>query len=378
MSAIDRNSIVSLLARELAGQPKGSGRTGLPVAWASSRGLVREENQDRLVVAHSPSGLSIAVLADGMGGMKDGARAATTACAAVVAHFMAHARGPLEGVLADALNFANDEVFRALRGDGGAALVAAAWGAGDRCIAHAGDARAYQIDDSGRLQQLTVDDTVKGQLEQLKRLSTGESDLHSQLLQFIGVGKDLEPHVARTRLGGRGVVLTSDGVHSLPHAVMEWIVQRTGHLQAVAERLVGASEWNGGQDNGSVIAVSFQNGHTTPAENAEFWTPNAHLIVLPDEPTRPVHHTESTKKERGRLQSSKSVKRRRRRDSMPLVDEHVSERGERQLPIVEFEDPSASAADTAGDADRESSGAGKPKSASWVVTPSPKPKGEES
>ena len=66
-----QNGLATLL-QAITREPKGSGRASMPTAWASAKGLVRPENQDRLIVARS-SDLVFAVLADGMGGMRDGA-----------------------------------------------------------------------------------------------------------------------------------------------------------------------------------------------------------------------------------------------------------------------------------------------------------------
>jgi PPM family protein phosphatase len=147
----------------------------------------------------------------------------------------------VDRLLDGALRFSNDEVYRVLHGDGGAAVVLAAWTPTGRYVAHAGDARAYHIGNDGQIQQITDDDTVKGQLAKLGRPAADESELHSKRLQFVGVGPELTPHVARVPDGGRGLVLTPDGVHSMPPAVMEWVIQGASHLQHLADRLVTAS-----------------------------------------------------------------------------------------------------------------------------------------
>jgi serine/threonine protein phosphatase PrpC len=278
----------------------------------------------------------MAVLADGMGGMREGARAAALAASATVAYCITFPLVPIERLLADALSFANDEVFRLLHGDGGAALVLAAWTPSGRYVAHAGDARAYHIEEDGRLQQLTIDDTVRGQLQGLGRPSAQESRLHSQLLQFIGVGKELEPHVARAPSGGRGLLLTSDGVHGMPFELMEWVVKKTGHLQALAERLVTVSEWNGGHDNGTVIAISTQTGHeaTPDAVEAEFWLPGDHLAVFLDRSGPPVG-MQPVSPEKGKSHSKKGRGQKHPKQHGSSTTEPEPPR-ERQLPIVEF------------------------------------------
>lgn len=340
------------LTRSLTQEPKAKGRAGVPVAWASTRGAVRTENQDRLLVAYSRSGLVVAILADGMGGMRDGARAAALATAAVGAYCMASSTIPPDRVLDGALRFANDEVYRLLRGDGGAALVVAAWTQSARYVAHAGDARAYFLGTEGGLEQVTIDDTLKAQLAQLGRAADTEAPIHSQLMQFIGVGDSLQPHVSRVPDGGRGLLLTTDGVHSLPHAVMEWIVRTSIHLAPIPERLAAASEWNGGRDNASVVAISFQNGAAMPvtAGLAEFWVPGGHVVAVPLQAPSPFHPTRPALQEgsvkgwsevgpslgrRSRTKNSDGSRKKRKGKPEPKTGEFKEGR-ERQLPTVSF------------------------------------------
>ena len=290
---MDSKSLIELLFQALAREPKGIGRAIPPVAWASTRGLVRKENQDRLLVARSRRGLMIAIVADGMGGMRDGSQAAALSAAAVAAHCMLSQTSAIDSMLTDALHYANDEVFRVLHGEGGDALVVAASSSAGRYIAHVGDARAYHVDSAGHLTQLTVDDTVAAQLRCLGKASSTEANSDSRLLQFVGIGAGLEPHVRTVPTDGRALLLTTDGIYGVPTSVLEWIVNGTDHLQLLAERLMLASEWSGGHDNATVVAVSCGNGSGIQEshESVEFWMPGEHVVVV----TTPNHRIPSTK-----------------------------------------------------------------------------------
>lgn len=282
MATPDYRLVSELVLRGLSREPRYTGRTDMPIGWASTRGLVRDENQDRLVVARCSDGTSIAIVADGMGGMREGARAAAIAASTAVSFCVCEPKSNLRQMLEQALFVANDAIYRELRGSGGAAVVLAAWTASERWIAHVGDARAYRVEHDGSLHQLTTDDTVGAQLAQLGRTTAKEGELHSQLLQYIGMGKELEPHISKLSESGRGILIMSDGIHSLPMHVMEWIA-RNGHVQLVAERLVEASKWNGGRDNGSVIAVSLQSSSPSQSEHAglaEVWMPGEHFVFV--------------------------------------------------------------------------------------------------
>jgi PPM family protein phosphatase len=337
MPNLDARMLLPLLQANLTSEPVAPGRTTLPVAWSSTRGTVRPDNQDRVLVARSQSGLVVAVLADGMGGMAEGARAAAIAAAGVIAYCVSSQVMPLDVLLRGAMSFANDEVFRALRAAGGAALVLAARSSGAWFVAHAGDARAYHVNHDGQLTQLTADDTVKAQLKDLGRASGKETRLHDQLLQFVGVGRDFDPHVARVPDGGRGIILTSDGVHNLPYNIMAWVVKEAGHLQAVVDRLIVASEWGGGHDNGTAIAISFANGYSVlpSTVSAEFWFPGGHLVVTDGQAQQarleqPVEHVSEPKTRSKKSRQRKTQKR--TASSAPGGSEK-----QRQLPIVNFD-----------------------------------------
>ena len=339
---MDPKSLHDLLYRALAREPKGSGRAIPPVAWASTRGQVRAENQDRLLVARSPAGMVMAIVADGMGGMRDGSQAAALSAAAVAARCMVSQATALDAMLADALHFANDEVFRVLHGQGGAALVVAASSSAGRYIAHVGDARAYHVDDAGHLAQLTVDDTVAAQLKCLGKASSTEANSDNRLLQFVGFGAGLEPHVRTVPTDGRALLLTTDGIYGVPTSVLEWVVNGTGRLQLLAERLTIASEWNGGHDNATVVAVSFGNesGIQGPHGTVEFWVPGQHLVVAPtpDKKTPAAEGALSTQ-EPPKSRPTKKRRATKSRRKPPVTHEGAStDQAERQLPIVTFED----------------------------------------
>lgn len=276
-------NIVEFLLRAAARDPSGRGRTALPVAWASSRGAERTENQDRLIVGRSATGASFAILADGMGGMKDGGRAAALSVAVAAAYLGESTDVPIDHLLLGALHAANREVHRLLRGAGGAALVAAVWHEGVCLIGHAGDARAYAVTgtDPVQLKQMTSDDTLDAELSRLGRRRAPDPDVHRGLVQFIGIGPDLDPHITQIPDRVRAILLVSDGINQVPLPTMEWIVRNCTSLQLLPERLVTASDWGGGRDNATVIAIGTQGSDlSAPPGHLEYWVATEHLAVV--------------------------------------------------------------------------------------------------
>ena len=352
MSAMEHKGLQDVLVRMAAREPSGKGRTSpLPVAWASTRGTSRQDNQDRLIVGLAPSGLAFAVLADGMGGMKEGARAAALAVAATATYCVGNATSTLDRLLDDALRFANDEVFRVLRGDGGAAVVLATWNDGACFVAHAGDARAYSVagPEGPPIKQLTIDDTLDAELARLGRRRESEPELHRGLVQFIGVGPDLEPHIVAVPDGSRGLLLSTDGVHSIPAVVLEWIVRGAAQLQLLPERLVAASEWHGGRDNATAIVVGLQNGAPAePVGAADFWIAGERVTVpataTPQVPAKPeakppaqVEPRAPGRPTRGKRGGGRKGSKPRTREAKPRGPGEQATR----LPLVDFDVPSA-------------------------------------
>ena len=188
--------------------------TPLRVTVASNRGLVRESNQDRVVVGpwilapdrdgtvaislDASDGL-VAVI-DGMGGHAGGELAATIA-AEIIASF-GHGTVDVDALagIAQAANRAiydRMEGFPAVAGMG-AALACVAVDDEDLLVLNVGDVRAYLIND-GYLIQLSVDDLAPG--GSLTASLGGRA-------RFEGV----EPHVLREPAGGMRVLLASDGL----------------------------------------------------------------------------------------------------------------------------------------------------------------------
>jgi hypothetical protein len=201
------------------------------------------------------------------------------------------------------------------------------------------------------IKQLTIDDTLDAELARLGRRRESEPELHRGLVQFIGVGPDLEPHVAAVPGGSRGLVLSTDGVHSIPAPVLEWIVRGAAQLQLLPERLVTASEWHGGRDNATAIVIGLQNGvPAEPVGAAAFWiagdrvtvpttatsqVPAKLLEAKPPAQVEPLAPGRATRGKRGG--GGRKGSKPRMREAKP--------RGPREhaipLPLVDFDVPSA-------------------------------------
>lgn len=195
---------------------------------------------------------------------------------------------------------ANVAVFEKFRGDGGATLSAVVLTSGGHAHGvNVGDSRIWQIWGEKKIEQATVDDTLAGQLPN----SNGHAHYppeYTHLLQYVGMGEGLQPHVIRPAAGIEGIIITSDGAHTVSKDFFEAIAAQAKTPKTVVERMISVSEWIGGKDNASVICLMTRN--LTPIafmpvvdEGIDVWDSVGQLelldlrqpqAVLPDESPR--------------------------------------------------------------------------------------------
>lgn len=268
----------------------------LSMALATDLGTSRSENQDRAcalkIHQSSNKATTIAVLCDGMGGMSDGAHCAELAISTFLASCIRNRREPSKKRMYTAALDANDIVYQKYEGRGGTTLSAVILESdGSFMGINVGDSRIYgQETDS--IKQLSVDDTIAGQLSTTARIDT---DFRGDLLQFIGMGADLEPHIIEISNAGKffRLVLTSDGVHHIAKQTLENILQHASDSAQAASRLTDIANWCGGKDNGTSIVIDTskllnKDNHHTIYGNLVFWDPfnSTHIVGL--EPQRPA------------------------------------------------------------------------------------------
>ena len=261
----------------------------LSAALASDVGLVRDENQDRVAMARGQdfSGHSfvLVALSDGIGGLKNGAECAAMTLGSFFGAFFEEVQQKKlpEIWLSNAAHESNNLVHAKFGGNGGATLVAILISK-DGAIhwLSIGDSRVY-YSDGIKLTQLSVDDTIAGQLGKQQNLDIGQSNL----LQFIGMGNQLEPHISQLDSSLNGtVLLTSDGVHFLNSV---WLGQIIGHSSdpgVCVRRLTEMAKWCGGFDNASVamISLDFQimNCKYPQEIGYDIWDPYGELQIIAD------------------------------------------------------------------------------------------------
>ena len=227
----------------------------LPVVLATDVGLIRNENQDRVAALRvnttSANGQTFAVIAvsDGMGGMRDGAECATRAISALFHEVVRFRNLPPKDRIERAVESANTLVHEYAGGKGGATLSAllvtadqGAW------IANVGDSRVYGVEgkESQKVIRLTVDDTLEEAVGGHGR----------ELLQFIGMGPGMRPHISKVSSDIDRVLISSDGVHFIaPEMLCDTFLNVQSNFE-LAEQLLAIARWRGAPDNASLAAIS--------------------------------------------------------------------------------------------------------------------------
>lgn len=254
----------------------------------STVGLIRKGNEDACLVLRANFGralkrdFELAIVCDGMGGMKGGRDASLTAVISFVDELLRDPDAPLEARAERGINRANAEIYGRFQGQGGTTLSALVRRrGGEAVIAHAGDTRIYLIRRQLEPEQLTRDDTLRAVLN---KHQDNDDGFGSKLIQFVGMGEAFEPHIFAAPGHGTSFLLTSDGAHGMAHSTFSRVVNGSSGAADTVRRLLQLSDLLGGIDNASVVFVPAQFSEDRPSSSDDvilkFLTPYDTLEVF--------------------------------------------------------------------------------------------------
>ncbi len=253
----------------------------LPIVLATDIGLQRSENQDRVAalrISAKASGgrplIAIAVV-DGMGGMRDGGKCATLALSSFFYALTLYRGHDLQRRANAAISYANDEVFKFAGGKGGATLSSVLLDHDLRpFIVNLGDSRVYAFGGGTKVERLTRDDS----------LAEAVGGHGRELLQFVGMGEGMQPHVQAVATGIHNLAITTDGIHFVEASTLESILSHTTELKSASERLAALARWCGGPDNATSAMVGLQSllGEIRKGnhDGIELWDPSGSLTPI--------------------------------------------------------------------------------------------------
>ncbi len=259
-------------------------------AWATT-GMVRTGNEDAFGLLQAVEWrqddlweYAVILLCDGMGGYEAGEVAAAMCVSSLRTYLLqqsmfaalAGKEPPEPGVfnveacrktLKEALRYANKEVHTAARKPGrgrrGMGCTAEAVYVDGRniVVGHVGDSRTYHLS-SGRLVQLTRDQTLVNRLVELGQLTEEEAEDHprkNELQQAIGGQPDVEPGLYSARLKrGDWILVCSDGLtNHVPTKDLEKMLLRetAGSAEEAARRLLNLVNLRGATDNATIVVI---------------------------------------------------------------------------------------------------------------------------
>jgi protein phosphatase len=252
-------------------------------AAVTDPGRRRRHNEDAYVLEPP-----LFAVADGMGGAQAGEIASRIA--ASVLRDSGDPQG--EDAVVALIEEANRRVYEAAATDDarsgmGTTMTAALVEDDSVRIGHVGDSRAYRIRD-GRLEQLTEDHSLVGELVRSGRLSPEEADVHPQrsvITRVLGTDPevDVDTFSVETRPGDI-FMLCSDGLTSMvdDRTILDIVERNRSNLDRAARALVEAANRGGGEDN--ITVVAFEIGEPSTEEA----TPS------PQQPEEPSPDDETT------------------------------------------------------------------------------------
>lgn len=248
-------------------------------------GLVRTNNEDsvfKMTTALDVNTTSllfgIFMVADGMGGHKNGAQASEYCIRTMAEHLVNNIYfslvGPdksppsssLQDILREGIQKADKAVTLKAPG-GGTTLTAAVLIGNQLTIAHVGDSRAYAIYPDGRINTLTADHSVVSRLVELGHLSPDEAKDHprkSMLYNSIGQGETPRPDIFTMNFPHPGhLMLCSDGLWGeVEEDDIAEIVNQAPNPQNASYKLVEAAINNGGGDNIAIVLTTLKEQKT--------------------------------------------------------------------------------------------------------------------
>lgn len=227
-------------------------------------GKVRERNEDTVAICENGTKEKLLIVADGMGGHKDGEKASHIALNHITKRFESISS---VGNKEDAINWiqttvseANVEIFKYVtehpESQGmGTTIVLAVLTPAFLLIGNIGDSSGY-VYKNKKLHKITVDHTLVNLLVKSGELTEEEAKNHPKknvLMKALGSSTNIEMDIFNVELGVDGVFLCSDGLtNMLSDAQIVKVLNDNTSIKEKLEKLVFKANNRGGNDNISI------------------------------------------------------------------------------------------------------------------------------
>ena len=248
----------------------------LLVGCGQSVGMQRDHNEDTLfcmssVIADGKNDLPLGLLivADGMGGHRNGAVASNVAVRGVAkslikkvySHVLDFEKDPLKDSLQEIMNHAIQDAHKLIiqEAPGGGTTFTCALILGEQVtIGHIGDSRAYFIHADGQIQKITKDHSLVQRMVELEEITEAEAAIHPNrnvLLKALGQTENASPDIYTLPFPNKShLLICSDGLWGVvPENELLCLLSNGDDPVITCSRMVEVTNAHGGPDNISVI-----------------------------------------------------------------------------------------------------------------------------
>ncbi|MGC9450283.1 MAG: PP2C family protein-serine/threonine phosphatase [Oceanipulchritudo sp.] len=223
-------------------------------------GSVRTENQDHCLL---DTKRGIFAVADGLGGLPNGARASRLTLDILRKELDAAGNTPLHETIANVNDATRDVGFGLDEAGFGSTLTMARYFPEKRLleIAHVGDSAAYLVH-RGEARLLTVEHTVAARMVAERWEDASEAiplTAHHTLTQCIGQDLYIDPQVVEVPIqpGDRFFLFTDGITKAMPEEIVKEAIRGKGPLDRICQILSFRVEAAGSPDNYTIVAVEF-------------------------------------------------------------------------------------------------------------------------
>lgn len=232
-------------------------------------GRVRRSNQDSYLTGEISGSVAWAVVCDGMGGANGGNVASAMAVKTISEHINSAYRDGMSSnsiryLLMSAVSAANADVFDAAQNNDtlfgmGTTVVAVIIVNGIAHIAHAGDSRAYLINESG-MEQITRDHSVVQSMIENGEITEEEAKYHPNrnvITRALGVNERIDADYNEINLtDGDAILICTDGLTNYVENDRILKIIKNHNFYEYPEKLIETANNNGGGDNITVVMMS--------------------------------------------------------------------------------------------------------------------------
>ena len=241
--------------------------------YITDPGKVRERNEDSVNIVSNLQDEKLLIVADGMGGHKNGEIASHIALDLICDRFK---KTSSIGNMEDAINWiqstvseANMEIFRYVaehpESEGmGTTIVLSVLTPAFLLIGNIGDSSGYILKNK-KLHKITVDHTLVNLLVKSGELTEEEAKNHPKknvLMKALGSSHNVELDIFNVELNIDGIFLCSDGLtNMLDDAQITKVLLEETPLSERLEKLVFKANNRGGNDNISIACLIKEANH---------------------------------------------------------------------------------------------------------------------